>query len=241
MRARDICLIAVLSATLTVGKMALSFLANVEVVTLLLTVYALTLPRSKVFIATFTFIATEAFIWGAHIWILMYLIHWPTLVFCASLFKGKFAPIFAIITAVVLTGLFGVQTTVLEVLFLMNYHKIGFMKCFLLRYGTGVPFFITHVISNSIILSVLVYPLYRLMQSLARQYFKVPVYNAITKDFSAKTRAEGSALHPKCTDSSDPASLDDQGEAGEIREAQTPSAASPEVPSASEESRNDRP
>ena len=52
MRTKDVCLIAILSATLTVGKMALSFVANVEVVTLLLTVYALTLPRSRVLIAT---------------------------------------------------------------------------------------------------------------------------------------------------------------------------------------------
>ena len=176
-KARDICLIAILSATLTAGKMALSFIANVEVVTLLLTVYALTLPRSRVLIATFVFIATDILIWGAHIWIIMYLIHWPTLVLCVSFLKGKYAPIFAIIIAVLLTGLFGVQTTIIEVLLLSNFQNIGFIKSFLLRYGTGIPYFITHVVSNAIILPVLVYPLYRLMKSLARQYFKTPAKN----------------------------------------------------------------
>ena len=154
-KARDICLIAILSATLTAGKMALSFIANVEVVTLLLTVYALTLPRSRVLIATFVFIATDILIWGAHIWIIMYLIHWPTLVLCVSFLKGKYAPIFAIIIAVLLTGLFGVQTTIIEVLLLSNFQNIGFIKSFLLRYGTGIPYFITHVVSNAIILPVL--------------------------------------------------------------------------------------
>lgn len=174
MRARDICLIAILSATLTAGKMALSFIANVEVVTLLLTVYALTLPRSRVLIATVTFILTDILIWGAHIWVIMYFIHWPALVISVSFLKGKYAPLFAIIIAVLLTGLFGVQTTLLEVLLLTNYRAIGFAKCFLLRYGTGIPYFITHVVSNACILSVLTYPMYRLMRSLYRQFFRVP-------------------------------------------------------------------
>ncbi|GEM_PF-1947671 len=191
MRTRDICLVAILSATLTVGKMALSFIANVEVVTLLLTVYALTLPRSRVLLATFTFIATEVFIWGAHIWILMYVIHWTALVLSVSLFKGKYAPIFAIITAITLTGLYGVQTTFLEVLFLMNFKKIGFIKCFMLRYGTGIPYFVTHIVSNACILSVLVYPMYRLMRSLFSRYSKAPLQNEIAKEVSVRQDPSG--------------------------------------------------
>ena len=190
MRTRDICLIAILSATLTAGKMALSFIANVEVVTLLLTVYALTLPRSRVLIATVTFILTDVLIWGAHIWIIMYLIHWPTLVLCVSFLKGKYAPLFAIVIGVLLTGLFGVQTTVIEVLMLSNFRGIGFVKSFLLRYGTGVPYFITHIVSNACILSVLVYPLYRLMRSLARQYFKAPAKNDLRHRWSGIAEAK---------------------------------------------------
>lgn len=211
MRARDICLIAILSATLTAGKMALSFIANVEVVTLLLTVYALTLPRSRVLIATVTFIMTDILIWGAHIWVIMYLIHWPFLVLCVSFLKGKYAPLFAIIIGVLLTGLFGVQTTVLEVLMLSNFQGIGFMKSFLLRYGTGIPYFITHIVSNACILSVLVYPLYRLMSSLARQYFKVPAKNEISHKWSSIAGAgsqstsvgpDGATAPPSLTDAS---------------------------------------
>ncbi len=197
MRARDVCLIAILSATLTVGKMALSFIANVEVVTLLLTVYALTLPRSRVLIATFTFIATEVFIWGAHIWIFMYLIHWPALVLSVSFLKGKWAPLFAVIIAVLLTGLFGVQTTVLEVLLLSNFRNIGFAKCFILRYGTGIPYFITHIVSNAIILSVLLYPLYRLMRSLARQYFKKPTKKDVVPLVPLKAETGSSEVPPE--------------------------------------------
>lgn len=197
MRARDVCLIAILSATLTAGKMALSFIANVEVVTLLLTVYALTLPRSRVLIATFTFIATEVFIWGAHIWIFMYLIHWPALVLSVSFLKGKWAPLFAVIIAVLLTGLFGVQTTVLEVLLLGNFRNIGFAKCFILRYGTGIPYFITHIVSNAIILSVLLYPLYRLMRSLARQYFKKPTKKDVVPLVPLKAETGSSEVPPE--------------------------------------------
>jgi len=173
MKAKDICLIAILSATLTAGKMALSFIANVEVVTLFLVVYALTLPRSRVLIASVTFVLTEILLYGPHIWIIMYLIHWPTLVLIVSFLKGRYAPMFAVIIGVVMTALFGVQTTVLEVLFLTNYPAIGFFKCFMLRYSTGVPFFITHIVSNACILTILVYPMYRLMHKLALRYFSV--------------------------------------------------------------------
>lgn len=214
MRAKDICLIAILSATLTAGKMALSFIANVEVVTLLLTVYALTLPRSRVLIATVTFIMTDMLIWGAHIWVIMYLIHWPALVLCVSFLKGKYAPLFAIVIAVLLTGLFGVQTTVLEVLMLSNFQGIGFTKSFLLRYGTGIPYFITHIVSNACILSVLTYPLYRLMRSLSRQYFAVPRKNEIKSKWSGvamKASSEGKLPTSAAEDTTASASLTGAG------------------------------
>lgn len=214
MRARDICLIAILSATLTAGKMALSFIANVEIVTLLLTVYALTLPRSRVLIATVTFIMTDMLIWGAHIWVIMYLIHWPALVLCVSFLKGKYAPLFAIVIAVLLTGLFGVQTTILEVLMLSNFQGIGFTKSFLLRYGTGIPYFITHIVSNACILSVLTYPLYRLMRSLSRQYFTAPRKNEIKSKWSGverKASSEEKAPTPAAEGATASASLTDAG------------------------------
>ena len=186
MRARDICLIALLSATLTAGKMALSFIANVEIVTLFLVVYALTLPRSRVLLATITFIFTDILIYGAHVWIIMYLIHWPLLVLCVSFLKGKKAPLFAIIIGIVFTALFGVQTTVIEVLTFMNYEKMGFVKAFIARYSTGISFFVRHIVSNACILSTLIYPMCRLMQSLYRQYFMPPARNAVRKGLLEK-------------------------------------------------------
>ena len=181
MRTKDVCLIALLSATLTAGKFALSFIANVEVVTLFLVVYALTLPRSRVLIATVTFVLTETLLHGAHVWIIMYLIHWPALVLAVSFLKGKKAPLFAIIIGILFTVIFGVQTTLIEVLTFLNYKKVGFWTAFAARYATGISFFVVHIVSNTCILSVLVYPMYRLMKSLYRQYFMPPARNAVRK------------------------------------------------------------
>jgi len=180
-RTRDICLIALLSATLTAGKLALSFIANVEIVTLFLVVYALTLPRSRVLLATITFILTDMILYGVHVWVIMYLIHWPALVLAVSFLKGKKAPLFAIIIGILFTVLFGVQTTLVEVLTFINFKKVGFVKAFVARYSTGISFFITHIVSNTCILSVLVYPMYRLMKSLYRQYFMPPARNEVRK------------------------------------------------------------
>ena len=55
MNIRDITLIAILSASITAGKLALSFVPNVEVVTLLFIVYSIVFGVKKSIFISFIF------------------------------------------------------------------------------------------------------------------------------------------------------------------------------------------
>lgn len=74
-RAIKLALIAVMAATLEGGKLALSFIPNVEIVTLLCALYGYVFGLSGV-VATYVFVGLETLIWGVSSWVITYLIHW---------------------------------------------------------------------------------------------------------------------------------------------------------------------
>ena len=74
----DIVLVGILSATLTAGKMALAFVPNVEIVTLLLILYTVTVGLKKALLTAVIFSTIEIFIYGFNTWILGYYFIWPT-------------------------------------------------------------------------------------------------------------------------------------------------------------------
>ena len=76
---KDIVLTALAAALLSAGKQALVAIPNVEVVTLLIMLYAACFKPAIAFIATEVFIFIEIFIWGFNTWVFAYLIHWNLL------------------------------------------------------------------------------------------------------------------------------------------------------------------
>lgn len=160
MKARDITDIAIMSATLTAAKLALSMLANIELVTLLLCVYALAFGIKKSFISSIVFVLVEMLIYGANMWVIMYFIHWPIICIAVSLIRNrKYRFIYAPIIGVILTGCFGAMTTLVETIAFGGIGTGKFWFYFSARYISGVPFFITHIISNAIVLSLGIYPI----------------------------------------------------------------------------------
>jgi hypothetical protein len=77
---RDIALVALMGALLVLGKEALNFLPNIEMVTLLLIVYTVGLGWKRALLASLLFSALEIPIYGVNTWVLMYFINWPLLV-----------------------------------------------------------------------------------------------------------------------------------------------------------------
>lgn len=152
--ARTIVIIALMTACLTVVKQVLAFIPNVEGVSLLIAVFSATFGYLSI-ISSILFVVIECFIWGFNTWVIGYFIYWPLLsiVFCL-LSKGKLNTLSATITIVVMTFLFGVITSLVEVgLFSGSYDD--FFTRFFIYYGRGIVFYIVHIVSNAIVFALL--------------------------------------------------------------------------------------
>ncbi len=77
--------VAIMGAMLSALKFALSFVPNVEVVTLLIIVYGAVLGIPCALGATLVFCAIEVAIYGVQSWVLLYFVYWPLLAIVASL------------------------------------------------------------------------------------------------------------------------------------------------------------
>lgn len=159
LKALDVCMLGVASASLVAVKFALSTLANVELVSVLLVYYTLLFGRSRAFCIANVFIAVDCFIYGFGLWIFYYVIHWNCLVILVGILAKKKVKksIFFALWCALLTFLFGVQTTVLDVLFYSS--NTAFFKAFTVRYFMGLSFFVTHIVSVFVSVLALLPPL----------------------------------------------------------------------------------
>ena len=77
---KTIATVGVMAATLECGKLVMSFLPNVEVVSILTALYGYVFGWAGV-LASFIFVMIEPLIWGFGPWFITYLIYWPLLAF----------------------------------------------------------------------------------------------------------------------------------------------------------------
>ncbi|MEG1395116.1 MAG: hypothetical protein RSD04_05120 [Clostridia bacterium] len=169
MKARDICLVALMSASITAGKMALAALPNIEIVTLLFVVYTLSLGWKRTFLSSIVFVMTETIIWGFGSWVLLYFVYWPSLVCLVGLCaKGRYRVLIAVAIGIVMTVFFGVLSTFIELSFMGAWQTGNFWLSYKYRYISGAPFFLTHIACNTIALPCLVFPLAKLISKINR-------------------------------------------------------------------------
>ena len=161
-----IALIALMSAILTAGKMSLSFLPNIEIVTLILIVYTVSLGIKKTIIASWIFSTTEIFIYGLSTWFLGYFIIWPLLIITTKFLQNKVKSEYGY---AVIAGIFGL----LFGLFFAAIESIFYSYAYGLSYWLrGIPFDIVHGISNFIIVLILFKPLTNVITEQYNKYFK---------------------------------------------------------------------
>ncbi len=119
--AKTVAFVGVMAATLECGKLALSFLPNVEVVTLLCALYGYVFGWLGV-AAAVVFVCVEPLIYGFGSWILTYIIYWPLVAFIFMLLSRRGVKNRLILTAVAvgLTVLFGVLSSVIDTAFFLG-------------------------------------------------------------------------------------------------------------------------
>ena len=83
---KDIILMSMMLVLLEVSKYALSFIAGVEIVTLLIIVYTLFLEKKIMYLLP-AFYLMEGMLYGFGLWWFMYIYIWAILAFITYLFK----------------------------------------------------------------------------------------------------------------------------------------------------------
>ncbi len=155
MKAKDITLIAILSASLTAGKFVLSAVPNVEIVTFLFIIYTVVFGLKRAIFTSVVFTTTEILIYGFGTWLLGYYILWPTLILVTHLIKRTVNSEYGFAT---IAAIFGFTFGLFFALFESIFYGIGYAIPYWI---SGIPFDIVHGVSNFIIVLVLYKPLTR--------------------------------------------------------------------------------
>lgn len=171
--AKKIAVIAVMAATLEVGKLALSFLPNVEVVTLFTAVFgyafgALAIP------ATCVFVVLEIELYGFGSWSIAYLIHWNVVCFVFWIASKKNIENRFVLTsfALVLTFLFGVLTSLLEIgLFGGTYDNFWYR--FSIYYSRGIVFYAIQIVCNAVLFLCAFKPIVKTLIKFKEKFFTI--------------------------------------------------------------------
>lgn len=153
---KNIALLGVMIAILEVAKNVLAFLPNVELVSLLIILYALYLGK-RVFLVVPAFVLIEGCIYGFGLWWIMYLYTWPLLAVLAMLFKKQDSVWFWSI----LSGLFGLFYGALSAI---PYLFLGGFQTAFSWWIAGIPFDIIHCVSNFVLCLILFNPLRNVMR-----------------------------------------------------------------------------
>lgn len=155
--------IALLSAILYVLKVALEFLPNVEIVTLLIIIYSLVFGKESILIVT-VFNFFELIQWGFGTWWISYLYVWPLLCVITLLLKKILKEEF--VAWSVVSGGFGI---IFGSLFAVLYLPID--PAYALSYWiSGLPWDVWHGGFNFILMLILGKPLYRLLMRLKKLF-----------------------------------------------------------------------
>ena len=157
----EMVVFAFLGAILVVGQVALSSLPNIEIVSLLVYIYAKVFGR-KALIPVYVFVLIEGLIYGFTIWWVTYLYVWDVLVLASILTKNKDSiPVCAIVTS--LFGLsFGLLCSIPTFL-------IGGPGAGISFFLAGISFDIAHFAGNTLAALLLYKPLYAVISMLAKK------------------------------------------------------------------------
>ena len=165
-----VAITAVFSALLTGGKMALAVIPNVEVVTILIAVFAYVWGLAYALPAVVVFIVVQIFIYGFNIWVLQYFIHWPVVTFVfvllgkAKMQKTWVKIVVSTVVAVVLTVIFGLMTSATDTFVSymggsFNFNFDNYWTRFAIVYARGISFYATQIICNAVLFATTFVPL----------------------------------------------------------------------------------
>ena len=155
-KTRELVVMGVLTAIVFVGQIAMGFLPNIEVVTLLFIIYTLVFGK-KVFFMIYAFAILEGFFYGFGMWWINYMYVWSIQAVITLLFRKQDSVVFWSI----LSGFYGIS---FGALCAIPYLFMGGISAAFAYWVAGVAYDITHCIGNVIICLVLYKPLRKIIE-----------------------------------------------------------------------------
>lgn len=155
---RELVLFAVLGAMTFAAKYVMSFLPNIEPVSLFVMLFAVVFGRKWVY-PVYLYVLMEILFYGISLWNLNYLYIWAVLAqtaFCMRKMQGGLG--WAILSGV-FGLLFGALCGIVDVF-------IGGFSYAVARWVSGIPFDIAHCVGNFVLALLLFAPMRKLMQRL---------------------------------------------------------------------------
>lgn len=156
----ELVTLSLLSALLFIGQVGMSFLPNIEAVSLLVYIYT-QIYRKKAFLIIYVFVFLEGCVYGFGLWWLSYLYLWSILAVVVLMTKTRQTS--TSVTAVILGAyglLFGMLCSI--PCFFTGGWAAGFSY-----WVSGIPFDLIHCVGNIVISLILYRPLHALVQKLA--------------------------------------------------------------------------
>lgn len=161
-RTKDLVLMGLLGLLLFAAKTAMAGLPNIEPVSLLVMVYAVTLGRRALY-PLYVYVALELCVWGLSLWSINYLYVWLLLYLSARLLREMEAPL----GWAVLSGVFGL---LFGLLCAPVYWLTGGWASAVSWWISGIPFDIAHCIGNFTLALLLFRPLRRVLEALLQRF-----------------------------------------------------------------------
>ena len=155
---REVVLFGVLGALTFALQVAMSGLPNIEPVSLLVMLFAVTFGWKALY-PVYVFVAMEILFYGFSLWNIYYLYIWAVLALAAILLRKMEQPLAWAILSAVFGLLFGALCAIADVF-------VGGFSYAIAKWASGIPFDIAHCIGNFVIAGLLFVPLRKLFARL---------------------------------------------------------------------------
>ena len=159
---REMVLFALLGAFTFAAKYVMSFLPNIEPVSLMVMLFSVTFGRKWVY-PVYLYVAMEILFYGISLWNINYLYVWAVLAVSAGFCRQMDSALGWALLSGVFGLLFGALCGIVDIF-------IGGFGYAVTKWISGIPFDISHCLGNFFIALVLFRPLRKLLQS---QYAKM--------------------------------------------------------------------
>lgn len=164
-KSRELILFGMLGGLTAAMQMALSFIPNIEVVTLLIILFSLIYKRKTLYIV-FTFVTLMGLLHGFGLWWFGYVILWPLLSLLTVFLREKFINNYLALS--IYSSAFGF---LFGFFYAIPYAVFGGFNAGLSYWISGIPYDMVHGLGNYFIMLLLGKKVFNILIMVSKRYF----------------------------------------------------------------------